>query len=165
MWYLLFESFFIGATSYFPPAAAQKSGFCSVCSFKIFCKEFIHSHGFTLLPQKSSNLKAQLRSHYWASDSYVQWTISHLCLDIATSSYSISKITLPSPVRDLFPSSWILYILSTGTFSFLIRQLRKLASCWIPSSPPILPESKWLSLRRFSWVMRLQPVLSFHSRC
>lgn len=54
-------------------------------------------------------------------------------------SYSISKITSPPPVKDIVPSSWILYILSTGTSSFFTKQLRKLASSRIPSSPSILP--------------------------
>lgn len=57
--------------SYLPPAAGdyQSSGPCLVFSSNtVFCKDFIHLHGFTLLREKSPNLQAQFWPHYWASD-------------------------------------------------------------------------------------------------
>lgn len=69
---------------YLPPTAAQRSGFCSVLSSKIFCKEFTHLHGFILFPQKSPKSASLILAFLLGSGSYDQWTISRLCLDTAT---------------------------------------------------------------------------------
>lgn len=131
--------FFHRCCFYFPPTVAQRLGFCSAFSSKIFCQELIHSHGFTYFHKKAPiwklncGLTTGLQTLGPTDDRPPLLGYSNM------SSCSVSKITLSSPVKDLFPSSWILYILSTGTLSFLIRQLRKLASSLILSSPSILP--------------------------
>lgn len=128
-------------------------------SITVFCKEFIHLHGFSLHPQKRSSLGTQCWPLHWASGFYVQWTTSHSTETKQHLFILNTRNLITFPCKGHFAFLQNSLSVSIRTFSF-IRQLRKLASSWIPSILPV----QWAS-RKFSFVKRLQPVVAFDSHC
>lgn len=133
-WSILCESYFTGALS---SPFLQLLGMLSVLPGVLF-QQFSVKNPLTCMASPYSAEKpwsgSSVLASLWASGFYVQWSIYQAALLTSRHSNAFSesayKITAPSHANMYFPFLLKSLYISTGTFSFLIRKLRKLTSSW-----------------------------------